>query len=403
MDFEAVGRRLAVEYHLPAVVCDLEAFQRNLGRLKVNFERAGKSMRLCTKSVRVPGLISRVLREEFVNGLLAFNCREVPYLVEQLGCGDVVVAYPTASPLEASLLAKAASSTLPAGAGSGGLKVPKVTAMVDSPVHLDLLERAAASQEVTLHVMVDLDAAYHLLGAKLGVERSPLRDPQDVVALARSAEDDHPHLRFRGIMAYEAQNASVADSNWLVKLVKRGSMAQVVELRAAVVEALREAGLEPEVVNGGGSGCHVATLADPSTTEVGVGSALYKPHLFDGLDELREFEPATFLALQVVRVPRRGVATAFAGGYACSGTYAPPVVVHPPGARVTKREGFGEVQTPILHDPRKSPLKVGDVVFCRFAKAGEPMERFDEMVLVREDGSNLKPAKTYRGVGLRGS
>ncbi|MHA1734059.1 MAG: hypothetical protein ACTSU5_19125 [Promethearchaeota archaeon] len=178
-------------------------------------------------------------------------------------------------------------------------------------------------------------------------------------------------------------------------------MKQVYEVRQSVVELLVREGHEPEFVNGGGSGSHVETAADPTVTEVGVGSAFFKTHLFDGIDNLRDFRPSLFFGLQVVRIPRPGVATCFGGGYVSSGVRAQPVPVLPGGLRATKREGFGEVQTPLKFDPRRLSLKVGDPVFCRTAKAGEPLERFASVFLL-SGGSVVDEVPTYRGVGICG-
>ena len=71
----------------------------------------------------------------------------------------------------------------------------------------------------------------------------------------------------------------------------------------------------------------------------------------------------------------------------------------PLGCKATAREDFGEVQTPILFDPRKNHLKPGDIVVCRLAKAGEPLERFNEVVAL-SGGTIIDRFPTYRGLGL---
>ena len=56
----------------------------------------------------------------------------------------------------------------------------------------------------------------------------------------------------------------------------------------------------------------------------------------------------------------------------------------PPGLRLDRFEGAGEVQTPVLGAPR-ADLAVGDRVYFRHAKAGELCERFDSLHLVSGD------------------
>ena len=57
----------------------------------------------------------------------------------------------------------------------------------------------------------------------------------------------------------------------------------------------------------------------------------------------------------------------------------------------------GEVQTP-LRLPAGLTLSHGDPVLFWFAKAGEPMERFAEVLLVR-GGEVVDRVPTYRGEG----
>ena len=72
------------------------------------------------------------------------------------------------------------------------------------------------------------------------------------------------------------------------------------------------------------------------------------------------------------------------------------MIAVPEGLKPTGMEGFGEVQTPI-RDPH-GKLKIGDLVVCRPAKAGEPLERFNEIFLL-ENGKLGDPIPTYRGEG----
>ncbi len=50
-------------------------------------------------------------------------------------------------------------------------------------------------------------------------------------------------------------------------------------------------------------------------------------------------------------------------------------------------------------NPHKIKLNIGDLVICRFAKAGEPMERFNEVLLLK-DNEMIESVPTYRGTGL---
>jgi D-serine deaminase-like pyridoxal phosphate-dependent protein len=349
----------------PFAAVDLEAFDANAADLLRR--AAGKGVRVATKSVRCRALIDRALAAGF-RGLLAFTLPEAQWL----GRDDTVVAYPTVD--------------------RAALRAPRdgITLMVDCREHLDLLDGGS--------VCLDVDAGWWPLGGRvrIGAKRSPLRTPEQAAALAR--EIAARGLELDGLMMYEAQIAGVGDRpanralGAALRAMQRASARELAARRAAVVAALPPL----RFVNGGGTGSVQGTAAEPAITEVAAGSGLFAPTLFDAYTSFTP-RPAAFFALPVVRRPGRGVATVLGGGYPASG--APgrdrlPRPVFPPGLRLDRQEGAGEVQTP-LHG---GDLRVGDRVWFRHAKAGELCERFDVLHLV-EGGRVVDSVPTYRGEG----
>ena len=274
-----------------------------------------------------------------------------------------------------------------------------ITVMVDDTKHIDLLDTIAAKNKVKLGALIEIDVADKLLGGNVGVYRSPIRKPEAVVNLARIISKKS-NLSFRGIMGYEAQNASIGDDKILFRYAKKRSRKHVNIWRKNVVEALTNAGFQPEVVNGGGSGCYQETAAEPSITEIGIGSLLFKSHIFDSINSLSDYLPSLFFILQIVRKPQDNIATTFSGGYVSSGVRALPLPVIPKYLKISKDEGFGEVQTPFIFDANKLKIDLADPIFCRFGKAGEPLEHFNE-ILVYSKGEITDKYKTYRGYGKR--
>jgi D-serine deaminase-like pyridoxal phosphate-dependent protein len=152
-------------------------------------------------------------------------------------------------------------------------------------------------------------------------------------------------------------------------------------------------------VNGGGTGSVERTAAEAAVTEVAAGSGLFGPMLFDAYRAFTA-RPAALFALPVVRRPSADVATVLGGGYLASGAPGAdrlPRPVLPPGLRLDRQEGAGEVQTPVIGEAART-LRIGDRVWFRHAKAGELCERFDAVHLVR--GRELvATVPTYRGEG----
>jgi hypothetical protein len=211
-----------------------------------------------------------------------------------------------------------------------------------------------------LSVFVDIDVSFRPLGSlgpHAGALRSACLTQADLVALLDVVETECADaLRVIGIMGYDAQLAALPDRyvGWgdknkymhkkekdprekskLTKKKKKKkkkkhtssrssfrSRMETLAYRAlkwvsapdvAYKRAAARAELErrcgsssssaPAIfVNGGGTGSLATALADNSLTEVTVGSALVRPHLFAGTCELRG-DPALLVALRVTRVP----------------------------------------------------------------------------------------------------
>ena len=401
----ADGREAATEYArlaaaiagrtLPLALVDLDAMESNADRLAQLGKT--KALRVATKSLRSPALIRRAVDRGGARfgPLMTFAASETPWLLEA-GFKDLLLAYPTTQRSDLELVAKANKE--------GAI----VAVVVDASEHILALEAAASAAGSTVPVVVDVDVSYHApFGVHLGVLRSPLRSPRDVCAMAQQIARS-PHLSFHGVMAYEAQVAGIPDHDpsapgmdAIKRAIKALSRPDVARLRGEVLRALTLAGLPPKVFNGGGTGSVPSSAVDPSLTEVTVGSGFLASHLFDHYDGV-PLRPAAYFALEVVRVPRPGVATCLGGGYIASGAAGAsrsPRPTLPHGLALVPFEGAGEVQTP-LRVPKDVTLRVGDPVFFRHAKAGELAEHFDEYLLVR-GGAVVGEARTYRGLGVR--
>ncbi|HEY2745766.1 MAG TPA: alanine racemase [Polyangia bacterium] len=400
--FARYRRALAGE-PLPAAIVDLDAVDANVDRLLAPARAAGKLVRIATKSLRVPALVGRVAARagDAVHGLMTYDARETAFYATDgaalagAAARDLVCAYPTLQPADAAALADANRHA-------------HAAAVVDDPAQLPPLAAAARAAGTRVPVVIDVDMSWRPLASMhVGVRRSPLRDADDVLALARTVAAE-PALVFAGIMGYEAQIAGVQDAaphaawqNPLKRALKRACRPAVARTRAAVVAALRDAKLAPAIVNGGGTGSVDWSVTDGALTEITIGSGFLAGTLFDHYAGL-PLAPALFFALQATRRPTARIVTCHGGGFVASGPGAAdrlPTPVFPVGARLLPLEGAGEVQTPVaLGDG--ADVALGDPVFFRPAKSGELAEHFDEYLLVRGDRIEARAA-TYRGLHRR--
>jgi D-serine deaminase-like pyridoxal phosphate-dependent protein len=391
-DYARYERALA-GVEAPVALVDLDAMWQNAADM---LRRAGgKPIRVASKSVRCRPLLEQILgRDPGFRGLLTYTLPESLWLVEH-GFDDLVVAYPTA---DRAAIAELARLTATRGTA--------LTLMVDSTGHLDLIESSAGAIAEPIRVAIELDVSYWAAGGrlKIGPKRSPIRTPEQAVALAREIES-RPGLRLVGLMAYEGHIAGVGDrppgkriQGAVVRSLQRRSANEIRERRAAVVAAVSEVA-ELEFVNGGGTGSIEATASEAAVTEVAAGSGFYAPTLFDAYSAF-SLRPAAMFALPVVRKPAPWISTALGGGYLASGvgdSTRLPTPYLPAGLRLDRFEGAGEVQTPLLGEAARN-LRVGDRVYFRHTKAGELCERFNTLHLVSGD-EVVDEVPTYRGEG----
>lgn len=374
----------------PFAVLDLDAALANAADMT---RRAhGTPIRVASKSIRIRSLISRVLELPGYEGILAYNLNEALWLVETGMSDDVLVAYPSAD--------KEAIHRLIADTHF----LRSITLMVDSADHLDLIDNVvSAEQRANVRVCIDVDASYQLGALHIGALRSPLRSTADVRSLARVISS-RPGFTLVGLMAYEGQIAGTTDTSPAVALMKKISTKELATRRATIVDAvseeLRITGHAPlEFVNGGGTGSLETTSAEKSVTEIGAGSGIIGPALFDNYKTFSP-QPAEWYVVPVVRRPAPKTVTVAGGGRVASGPVGKdrqPVVDWPRGLKTNPLEGFGEVQTPLTGEAAHD-LRLGDHVWMRPSKAGEQTE-YINTVLVVSNGELVDEWPTYRGEG----
>jgi D-serine deaminase-like pyridoxal phosphate-dependent protein len=379
----------------PFAVVDLAAFDSNARDLVRR--SGGVPIRVVSKSLRCRHLIERALAQPGYRGVMCYSLAEAIWLHSIGLSDDLLVAYPTAD--RAALRALAADEAAR----------QHITVTIDSAGHLDFIDATMGAGHPQIRVCLDLDMSWRPLTrgpvVQIGTWRSPLRSPAEA-ALFAQAVLKRPGFSLVGVLGYEGQIAGLGDAPpgrpvraALVQAMQARSSAELNERRTEVVRRIRA--IAPlEFVNGGGTGSLESTSADKSVTELAAGSGLVGPTLFDAYAKFHP-QPALLYALPVVRRPKAGVATLFSGGYVASGTGTPdrlPSPFWPAGLRLTKTEGAGEVQTPVLGTAADG-LRIGDRVWMRHAKGGELAERLTTYHLISPGESDAVSVPTYRGDG----
>ena len=387
--------RATADLDPPFAVVDLAAFDSNARDLVRR--SSGVPIRVVSKSLRCRHLIERALAQPGYRGVMCYSLAEAIWLHSIGLSDDLLVAYPTAD--------RAALRALVADEAAR----QHITVTIDSAGHLDFIDETMGAGHPQIRVCLDLDMSWRPLTrgpvVQIGTWRSPLRSPAEAALFAETVLK-RPGFSLVGVLGYEGQIAGLGDAPpgrpvraALVQAMQARSSAELNERRTEVVRRIRA--IAPlEFVNGGGTGSLESTSADKSVTELAAGSGLVGPTLFDAYQKFHP-QPALLYALPVVRRPKAEVATLFSGGYVASGTGTPdrlPSPFWPAGLRLTKTEGAGEVQTPVL-GTAADRLRIGDRVWMRHAKGGELAERLTTYHLISPGEPNAVSVPTYRGDG----
>jgi D-serine deaminase-like pyridoxal phosphate-dependent protein len=283
----------------PALIVDLDAFERNVAAAADLVSGSGTLLRPHVKTHRTPGLAIRQLGPH----ALGITCATVgeAEAMAAAGIGDVFLANEIVSPGKADRLASLARDA-------------EVAIAVDSQRGVDVIAAAAARARVEIAVLVDVD---------VGLARCGVAGPAEAVALGHIAAGA-PRLRLRGIMGYEGR-LRAANAERGQRITQAGSGLD------AVRRAFTAAGLPCDVVSSGGTSTFLQAVADPAITEIQAGTYALMESDLEGLG--LPFVPAlTVSAMVISRTGSRVVLDAGRKSISCD--YGPPTPL-PPEATLT--------------------------------------------------------------------
>jgi D-serine deaminase-like pyridoxal phosphate-dependent protein len=302
----AAGMALA-EVDTPALVIDLDAFERNLERMAQFVRGAGVRLRAHAKTHKSPDIALR----QVALGAVGVCCQKVSEAEAMVAGGipDVLVSNEVAGAAKLDRLAALARRA-------------KVGVCVDDPDNVAELEAAAAKAGVNLDVLVEIDVGGRRCGAAPGVPATRIAQ-----LVAKS-----PHLDFAGLQAYHgsAQHVRVADE-------RRDLVRHAAELVEETRRALAAAGLEARIVSGGGTGTCENEAASGVWNELQCGSYIFMDADYarnkraDG-SAFDDYQHALFVYATVMSVPVPERAIVDAGLKAFSVDSGLPLPCKLPGA-----------------------------------------------------------------------
>lgn len=266
----------------PALLVDLDAFERNLDRMAAWSRRTGVAVRPHAKAHKSP----LVARKQLDRGAIGITCSKLGE-AEVLVGGGVSGILVSSEVVGARKIARLISLARQA----------EVIAVVDDAANAADLAAAARSAGIELAVLVEVNVGQERCGAVPGEPAAELA--------ARVASLDG--LRFEGLQGYEGNLQHVRDP-----AERRARCLASMELLIATRRAVEARGLTPRIVSTAGTGTHAIAGEVPGVTEVQPGSYVWMDCDYLSVEGL-PYEGGLSLLTSVVSRQRPGVAVVDAG------------------------------------------------------------------------------------------
>src|SRR6185436_11068666 len=231
------------EIPTPALLLDLDRFERNLARMAMHVKTAGKAIRPHAKTHRCP----EIAKLQVAAGALGVACAKLgeAEVMARAGVRGLLITTEVVPPASIRRLTRLAG------------EAPDTMVVVDHPDNVRALGLAAAAGGVTLNVMVDVHVGARRTGAEPG-------DP--ALAIGRLVTEQRS-LRLRGLQGYAGHCAHVM--GWAARReTSHQAMAPLMETR----QRFEAAGLPVEIVAGGSTGTYNIDLELAGLTELQAGS-----------------------------------------------------------------------------------------------------------------------------------
>jgi D-serine deaminase-like pyridoxal phosphate-dependent protein len=285
----------------PALVIDLDAFERNIAKMAAFAKEAGVRVRPHAKTHKSTAIALRQIAHGAC-GQCVQKVGEAEALVRG-GVTDVLVSNEVVGERKLRRLASLA-------------KDAKVALCFDSADQVDAASRVAQSFGVELGGLVEIE---------VGMERCGVKPGRDAAVLARRIADA-PGLRFRGLQAYHGRAQHMATYQ-----ERAQAIAYAIDAVHETLRALEAEKLSCELIGGAGTGTFAIEAASGVYNELQVGSYVFMDTEYariGGRDGGRytEFEHSLFVLASVISVPAADRAIVDAGLKSYSAERGPPWV-----------------------------------------------------------------------------
>ncbi len=367
----AIGMSLA-QVDTPALLLDLDAFERNLARLAGVASRLGMRLRPHAKSHKCPEIALRQMAAGAV-GVCCQKVGEAEALVAG-GVGNVLVSNEIVAPAKIERLAALEREAW-------------VGVCVDDAGNVEQLSDTASRLGVSLPVLVEINVG----GNRCGVP------PGEAALQLAQLIDGSPGLRFAGLQAYHGGAQHLREF-----ARRREAIDKAVKLVKHTTVLLERHGLSCEWVSGAGTGTYPFEGASGVYNELQAGSYIFMDADYGrNLDAagafVSEFEHSLFVLATVMSHPAKERAVLDAGLKAVSVDSGLPLVAGRAGVDYV---GVADEHGTLALHGDGCALEVGEQVLLIPGHCDPTVNLHDWYVGYRGDRVEALWAITARGPGF---
>jgi len=342
----------------PALVIDLDAFERNLAAMVAHAKKAGIGLRPHAKTHKSAEIARRQIAAG-ANGICCAKLGEAEALAAQ-GIDSILLTSPVVTDAGIARL-----MTLNA-------QIRELIVVTDNATVAARLDTAAQAAGKTLKVLIDIDP---------GMGRTGIRASNAPALVAQVAHAKG--LEYLGLQCYAGQVQHMESPN-----ERRDASLKALKELGELRDGLIKSGHAPKILSGGGTGTFDIDPDARVLTELQVGSYVFMDKQYNDVwekpgDRL-PFETSLYVQSTVISANRPGLATTDAGLKSFATDAGPPFLKSgaPEGAVYFF---FGDEQGGITCPRDGAQLKPGDVVSCVVPHCDPTVNLYDRYHCVRGD------------------
>ena len=336
----------------PALVLDLDAFERNMKRLQDAVSSTGVRLRPHAKSHKCPEIALRQIELGAV-GICCQKVSEAAVFVDA-GISDIFITNQVVGE-------KKVAHALDLAA------LARIGVLVDHEDQISAFARASAERRVSIDVYLEID---------VGMGRCGVASIERAVAMAQQIAAA-PYLNFMGLQCYHG-----SAQHYRLPEERQQAIAAVCAKAAATKAAIEGVGIQVERISGAGTGSVMLESHSKLFNEVQAGSYIlmdrdYATNQRDPSD--LPFEHALFVKTAVLSHPSANRAVVDAGLKASSVDSGMPVVWQRTDAKYLKASD----EHGVLELTPDSTLKLGDYVMLVPGHCDPTVNLYDELIAIR--------------------